>query len=139
MKPIQETVGLLLFQVCNVYRNRTDAALNTPGFHGGQERVLLSLWAEDGQTLSGLAEQLGVERPALTGMLDRMEEADLVEQRRDPSDSRPRVYLTDQGWDLRELVERCWEEIEKRAFAGFTPEEQPLFRRLLLRMRSNLT
>jgi DNA-binding MarR family transcriptional regulator len=49
------------------------------------------------------------------------------------------VYLTDKGRELREPVERRWETVEERAFAGVSSEEKTLLRNLLSRLHDNLT
>ena len=102
--------------------------------------VLSHLWDQDGLTPSELADRLGVEPPTVTNMLSRMEKAGYLERCRDVRDARcTRVYLTEQGRELREPVERRWETVQKNAFAGFTVEEETLLRGLLDRMRDNLT
>jgi DNA-binding MarR family transcriptional regulator len=69
-----------------------------------------------------------------------MEKAGLLERCRDPEDARcTRVYLTEKGRNLRDPVERRWEAVQERAFAGITPEEEALLRDLLARVRDNLT
>jgi MarR family transcriptional regulator, organic hydroperoxide resistance regulator len=102
--------------------------------------VLLHLWQRDGLTPSELAGALGVEPPTVTNMLIRMERAGLLERCRDSRDARcTRVYLTEQGRELREPVERHWEAVEERALAGVTAEEQVSLRDLLARLHDNLT
>jgi DNA-binding MarR family transcriptional regulator len=69
-----------------------------------------------------------------------MEKAGLLVRCRHPQDARcTRVYLTERGWELREPVERRWETVQERAFAGITPEEEDLLRGLLIRIHDNLT
>ena len=139
-RPISETTGYLLARACKAHRGNVGAALAAVGLHVGQEMVLLHLWRRHGLTPSELAERLGVEPPTVTNMLSRMERADLLERRRDPEDARcTRVYLTEKGRELREPVERCWQEAENRAFAGITTEEEALLRGLLVRVHDNLT
>ena len=49
------------------------------------------------------------------------------------------MYLTEKGRELREPVERRWEAVQERAFAGITTEEEALLRGLLGRIYDNLT
>ncbi len=138
-RPIGKTTGYLLARACKAHRGNVGGALAEVGLHVGQEMVLLRLWRQDGLSPSELAEALGVEPPTVTNMLSRMERGGLLERRRDPQDARcTRVYLTERGRELREPVERCWEAVEKRAFAGITAEEKTLLRGLLLRIHDNL-
>jgi DNA-binding MarR family transcriptional regulator len=137
---IGETTGYLLARVCKAHRGSVGDALVEVELHVGQEMVLLHLWQRDGLTPSELAGALGVEPPTVTNMLSRMERAGLLERCRDPRDARcTRVYLTEKGRELREPVERRWEAVEERAFAGVTTEEEALLRDLLARLHDNLT
>lgn len=138
--PIGETAGYLLARVCKAHRGSVGAALSEVGLHVGQEMVLSHLWRRDGLTPSELADLLGVEPPTVTNMLSRMERSGLLERCRDPRDARcTRVHLTEKGRELREPVERRWEEVQERAFAGITAEEEALLRGLLVRVHGNLT
>ena len=137
---IGETTGYLLARVCKAHRGSVGDALAEVGLHVGQEMVLLHLWQRDGLTPSELAEALGVEPPTVTNMLSRMERAGLLKRCRDPEDARcTRVYLTEQGRELRAPVERCWEAVEEHALSGVTAEEEALLRDLLVRLHDNLT
>ena len=139
-RPMHKSTGLLLARVCRAHRGSVGAALSEVGLHAGQEMVLLQLWREDGLGHTELAERLGVEPPTVSNMLGRMQKAGLVERRRDPEDARcSRVYLTQKGRSLRRPVERLWEDVGRCAFAGISPEEERLLRRLLVRMHGNLT
>ncbi len=137
---IGQTTGYLLARVCKAHRGSVGDALAEVGLHVGQEMVLLHLWQRDGLTPSELAEALGVEPPTVTNMLSRMERAGLLKRCRDPEDARcTRVYLTEQGRELRAPVERCWEAVEEHALSGVTAEEEALLRDLLVRLHDNLT
>ena len=138
-RPMHKSTGLLLARVCRAHRGSVGAALSEVGLHVGQEMVLLQLWREDGLGHTELAERLRVEPPTVTNMLGRMQRAGLVERRRDPEDARcSRVYLTQKSRSLRQPVERLWEDVGRRAFAGVSPEEERLLRSLLVRIHDNL-
>jgi len=138
--PIGETTGYLLSRVCKAHRGAVGATLAEVGLHVGQEMVLSHLWGQDGLTPSELADRLGVEPPTVTNMLSRMERSGLLERRRDQRDARcTRVYLTEKGRELRDPVQRRWEAVQERAFAGLTPEEETLLRKLLARIHDNLS
>lgn len=139
-RPIGETTGYLLARVCKAHRGSVGDALAEVGLHVGQEMVLSHLWEQDGLTPSELADRLGVEPPTVTNTLSRMERAGFLERCRDREDARcTRVYLTEKGQELREPVERRWQAVQERAFAGITVEEEALLRGLLVRVHDNLT
>ena len=67
--------------------------------------VLCCLWEEDGLATSSIAEKLQQLGATLTGVVDRMEERDLVCRKRDPQDRRIwRIWLTEEGRQLREVL-----------------------------------
>ena len=138
-KPTQETIGYMLVQMCKLLRVQAHALLGEIGLCGGQQFVLHVLWAEEGITHSELAERLKVRPATVTNMLKRMEKVGLVERRQDTKDQRvSRAYLTRAGLDIRDAVEKTWRELERRAFSGFSSEEQDLLGQLLTRIQENL-
>jgi DNA-binding MarR family transcriptional regulator len=102
--------------------------------------ILASLWEKDGVTQTELAGQFHLQAATVTNMLQRMEQAGLVERRKDAEDQRiSRVYLTDAGRDIRDQVYVAWSKLKEQAFAGLSTEERNLLHRLLLRIHNNLT
>lgn len=139
MPPIEETVGFAIARLCKEHRTAVGVVLAELGVHVGQEMLLQQLWSKEGLTQSQLAEHLCAEPPTVTKMLQRMEQAGLIERRADPEDARmSRVFLTDQGRALQAPIEHCWSIVEGRVTAGMTSEERLLLRRLLVQARHNL-
>jgi DNA-binding MarR family transcriptional regulator len=137
--PLRENTSFVLAKVCKAQRAYVGVLLAEHGLHVGQEMVLLELWQEDGLRGGELAARLGVEPPTVTKMLRRLEGCGLVERSQDPTDARSfRIYLTERGRALEERVARCWAQTEKTALAGMRSEERRTFRKLLIRVRSNL-
>jgi len=80
--------------------------------------VLMSLWREEGLRASVLGRRAGLEPSSVTGLVDRMERAGLVERRPDPTDRRAqRIGLTARGREVetlvRETVERLLDELTR--------------------------
>lgn len=140
---IEATVGHALAQLCKAHRYAVDGALRAMPDHElrvGQEMLLLQLWETDGVSQSQLVDRLCVEPPTITRMLQRIEADGLVERRPDPEDARvSRVFLTAKGRTLEGQVAAAWAAVEARAIAGMSDEEQATLRRLLVRMRQNLS
>ena len=85
-------------------------------------------------------EQLDVEAITLCRMLDRMEEAGLLERRRDPADRRAwRVHLTEAGQALLPQLRDGVAPMVETMLAGLDPAERERFGHLLEQVRSNLT
>jgi DNA-binding MarR family transcriptional regulator len=136
---MHESVGLALVQACKAHRQAIDTLLRNLGLYVGQEMILMRLWEKEGQTQTQLAEQMCVEPPTITRMIQRMEQEQLLERRPDPNDARiQHVYLSCKGRALRAEVEQSWQRVEDQLVHGFTAEERILMRRLLLQLRDNL-
>jgi len=138
-KPISETIGALLVQVCRAHRNKAQELLARIDLHPGQEFLLINLWPQDGLTHTEIAEHLCVQPATLSRMLDRLVKTGLVQRQQDSGDQRvSRVYLTEKGQELLEPIQQTWEELERISFANLTPEERLLLRRILLKVLENL-
>lgn len=79
-------------------RRRFDERVRSIGVTRAQWQTLLVLKRHEGSNQGALAEFLDVEPITLCRMIDRLEEAGLVERRRDPADRRAwRIYLTEKA------------------------------------------
>jgi DNA-binding MarR family transcriptional regulator len=140
VRQIQDYIGFQFFQIGRMHRQRAEEALNQLGIHAGQEMTLLQLWIEEGLPQSQLAAAMKVEPPTATRMLQRMEQAGLIERRLDPEDARvSRVYLTERGRSLEQPVLQVWRELEAHTVAGLSDTEQALLHRLLQQVLTNLS
>lgn len=99
--------------------------------------VLLCLWAEDGRSVGGLGQALGLDSSTLTPMLKRLEVQGLLTRRRDQKDERRVIVsLTLRGRDLEapaNEVLRCAAQT-----VGLDENESLRLHDLLLRLRDNL-
>lgn len=94
--------------------------------------VLCCLWEEDGLSTTGIADRLKQLGATLTGVVDRMEERNLVYRERDADDRRVvRVWLTDEGKQLMRILPPLGGETVKRATAEMSEAEQLLALKLL--------
>ncbi|MCA0456570.1 MAG: MarR family winged helix-turn-helix transcriptional regulator [Chloroflexi bacterium] len=140
MNKYDDYIGVLLYNISKTQRNMAQAEFNQLGLHAGQERVLLSLTDDASRVQSELVNDLCVEPPTVTKMLQRMEKAGLVERHQDGEDGRAtRVSATAQGKALQEPILEIWNDLEKRMVANMSVTEQTLLRRLLMQVLTNLT
>jgi DNA-binding MarR family transcriptional regulator len=71
-----------------------------------QYLVLLTLWAEDGQSVGGIGERLMLESSTLTPLLKRLEAAGLIRRERNPEDERQvQIRLTPKGRRLHDKAQ----------------------------------
>jgi DNA-binding MarR family transcriptional regulator len=102
--------------------------------------VLCCLWKEDGLATSSIGERLQQVGGTLTGVLDRMEERGLVRRERDSRDRRIwRIWLTDAGRQLEEVLPPIAMEIREQAMAGIPTDERKLLSRLIDQAIANLS
>lgn len=135
----EESLEMLLGQVCRLHYCRAHMLLAKIGLYRGQPPFLHVLWQKDGRTHKELADILDLQPATVSKMVQRMENAGWLVSRPDPDDLRvSRVYLTEKGREIKGKVTDILQEFEKETFAHFTLEERVLLRRLLLQIRDNL-
>ena len=118
------------------YYDRRAAAL---GVTTAQWRVLAWLGHSPGLKQVELAERLDVEPITAGRIVDRLEEAGLVERQPDPVDRRAwRLVLTAKAGPIIAKLTDLAEEMSDEAFADFDTEELEVMRTRLARMRSNI-
>ena len=97
--------------------------------------VLCCLWEEDGLATSAITEKLNQVGGTITGVLDRMEERNLIYRERDAQDRRVwRIWLTPAGCDLRHEIPPLVLQVREELTAGISPQEYETFSQLLDRM-----
>ena len=102
-------------------------------------RCLAVLAEEDGISLGELAEQTVIERPALTHVVDQMENDGLVARRSEQADRRViKVDLTAQGRALFERVLPKARSVYAQALATIPAKDYDLMLVVLKRMAANL-
>jgi DNA-binding MarR family transcriptional regulator len=134
-----QTLSYWLIQAGKAHRARAQEVLAAAGLYPGQEMILMSLWNENGQTLSSLAEGLCVQPATVTKMVTRMEKAGFIERRPDPNDGRSRrIYLTDAGLSVREETLGAWMALEADTVRFLSSDEQNILRNLLDKVADGL-
>lgn len=102
--------------------------------------VLCCLWQEDGLATSGIAEKIQQLGATLTGVLDRMEERGMVRRERDPQDRRIwRVWLTEEGNSLREVLPPIAAEALEKFLTGVSARDRERLSKILARIVVNLS
>jgi DNA-binding MarR family transcriptional regulator len=118
--------------------NRRFAVRGLSRFSTSYLGVMKCLWEQDGQSLSELASEIGLEASSMTGLIDRMEKAKLVRRQSDPSDRRVwRVQLTRKGQCIQPKVSAILEESYKDLTRGIGASELEVIRRGLKKMIEN--
>lgn len=101
--------------------------------------ILRSLYERDGQHASELARAVGRAATSFTPNLDKLQNRGLIERHPDRTDRRAvRIYLTDQGQELRDDVLESAQRIDETIESLFAPGEYAEFQNALARLQSIL-
>ena len=137
---MDENIGTLLAQVSRLLRRSFDERARGIGVTRPQWQVLTLLKLHAGSNQGALAEMLEVEPITLGRMIDRLQEAELVERRADPADRRAwRIFLTDKGEDLLSQLRPFGRETIANALEGVSQANRDQLVATLERVRSNLS
>jgi MarR family transcriptional regulator for hemolysin len=89
---------------------------------------------------SELAARMLIEPPSLVGILDRAEEAGLIERRPCPDDRRRKlVHPLPASEKVWKRIVQCGRELRRQAVEGLSAEEVKMLRYLLAKVRENVT
>ena len=132
-------IASLLSDSARFLRRRFDSRARSLGVSRAQWTVLFALSRNEGINQAGLAETLEVETITVGRMVDRLEEAGLVERRADPADRRAwRLHLTPKAHPILDQLRSVADGVMDEALAGVAMAEQALLADLLTRIRTNL-
>lgn len=135
----RKSVAVRMATATRIYRARMGNHLASIGLHAGQEGVLKALATRDGQSMTELAAELGVQPPTVTKMVGRLATAGYVERRGSEADGRlAHVYLTDEGRAALTEIDRMLKRIDRQAFAGLDSKDQKKLGKMLRQIARNL-
>jgi DNA-binding MarR family transcriptional regulator len=90
--------------------------------------ALSLLLVQDGMTIGTMSQKRGVDAPAATGIITRLEQSGLVERRHDREDRRVvKVYLTEEGRDISRTLVSTVEHFEQSLKQRFSESEMDRF------------
>lgn len=137
---MNENIATLMAQVSRLMRRAFDEKARAIGVTRPQWQVLVLLVTNEGINQGGLAEILEVEPITLGRMVDRLQDAELVERRPDPADRRAwRLFLTAKAHGLLEQLRPLAEEMLEAALDGVVAEQRANLADTMRRMRTNLS
>lgn len=113
--------------------------LKDTGLTIGQPKILDYLKEHDGSNQKEIAKACFLEAGSLTTILNKMEEKGLIERKILNGNRRSfHIYLTAEGKEKQQLVEKAFTEIEKRALADIQEDEFVQFMSVYNRIYRNL-
>lgn len=135
-----DSVTYLIADSARMIRRSFDARVRELGMTGPQARLLLTLWKGEGQNQGYYADRLEVEPISLCRMIDRLEEAELVERRRDPADRRAwQLFLTERSRTLIDEIRGKLAPLEDTILSGIDPSARTALAHALEAVRDNLS
>jgi MarR family transcriptional regulator for hemolysin len=133
-----ETLPYEIGETAHALRKAFDRMAVGLGVTRAQWKVLFHLTRKPGLRQVELADKLDIEPITLSRIVDRLEEAGLVERSADPADRRAwRLHVTARAKPLVEKLRGIADEMTAQAFSGINPSEIEITRRVLSRAREN--
>jgi MarR family transcriptional regulator for hemolysin len=133
-----ETLPFEIAETAHALRKAFDRRAVGMGVTRAQWKVLFRLERQPGLRQIELADMLDVEPITLSRIVDRLEEAGLVERAADPADRRAwRLHVTAQAQPLIEKLRAVADGMIVEAFGGIDPKEIEITRDVLRRVREN--
>jgi MarR family transcriptional regulator, organic hydroperoxide resistance regulator len=128
-----------IYRAANAVRNRMEReVLGEAGLSWGGFTILFVLWVWGDRETGMLAEDCGLAKGTLSGMLTTLEKTGLSRRSRHPEDGRRvMVSLTDTGLDLIEKVFPEFNRYEAKFTADLTDPEKGELARLLRRVTAS--
>jgi DNA-binding MarR family transcriptional regulator len=103
------------------------------GVHPYHYAILATLAEGERETQGAIADALDYDRGQLVGLLDELEEAGLVERRRDPEDRRRQVVvMTPEGRKMLTRMRALAKKLDGEFLAPLTLDQRQQLRELLL-------
>ena len=130
----------MLTDVSRLMRRSFDARARDIGVTRPQWQVLSVLRRHEGINQGGLADVLEVEPITVCRMVDRLQDAELVERRTDPGDRRSwRLFLTAKAHDLLGHLRPLADDMLELALDGVNDADRLALMSTLDRIRQNLS
>ena len=140
MQGMDENIFSKLGDVSRLARRSFDGRARAIGVTRQQWQVLVVLRRHEGVNQGRLAELLDVEPISVCRMVDRLQEAGLVERKPDPADRRSwRLFLTAKAEELLAQLRPLAEGLEVQALEGISEAQRDELCRVLDTIRNNLT
>jgi MarR family transcriptional regulator, transcriptional regulator for hemolysin len=135
-----ENVGFLIADVTRLMRKGFDRRVRGLGLTRPQWRVLVYVLQNEGLSQSALARAMDIERAPLGQLVRALENLDLVRRERSTLDQREwQIFAGESARGVMPELLTAAEWLRGVYFQGLSRSEEQMLRRILERMRSNLS
>jgi DNA-binding MarR family transcriptional regulator len=132
-------IAFVISDVARLYRRRFDERTRSFGITGPQMRALVAIMRFPGINQGALADRLDVEPITTCRMVDRLEQAELVERRRDPQDRRAwQLFLTETAEPIAQELQAIGQTVLNDSLQGIDAAARDASMALLAQIRDNL-
>ncbi|MCG8349103.1 MAG: MarR family transcriptional regulator [Chloroflexales bacterium] len=132
MERLEDCISFLLGKAYQHVNQAAKRRLAPYGVTPVQYALLNVLWERDEQSSSELGDRLQLDSATMTGIIDRLEQAGLVERRLHPEDRRVNlVQLTVRGRTLQASLDQELAELNNDYFGRFRPDDATRLRSML--------
>lgn len=136
-----KTCGQLFKQINDELQRRANNQMRSQDITMSQATVLLELAHAPSSTLSmkELEKRLNVAQPTVVGLINRLEQKNLVDSFGEPNDKRTKlVKLTADGLLRVQQTEDCMDNVERSMLSGLTDMESDILYSLLKKVHNGL-
>lgn len=135
-----ESIGYWIANAHQSYMRAFNERLEPHGITFRQAQLLAFLAMDGPLSQTELACRMLIEPPSLVGILDRAEEAGLIERRGCDKDRRRKlIHTLPPAQKVWKQIAKCGREIRQQAVEGLTVEEVQTLRHLLEKVRENVS
>jgi DNA-binding MarR family transcriptional regulator len=137
--PLARSLGYHVRQLSESWTEAMHRVTERKGVTEGQWRYLRELWEEDGLSQRELGERVGRQGPSTVAAVRLLERNRMVKVVQNRDDRRKtRVYLTERGRALRDLLMPDVREVQRMAIAGIAASDLEAFKRVVVAIQRNL-
>lgn len=135
----QESLGFLLADVSRMMRKAFQQRLEGSSLTLAEARALVYVSRHEGVRQVDLADLLEIQPITLARLIDKLQEARLVERRPDPSDRRAyQIFLTPDAAPQLDAIEQVAATIRAGAMRDISKQQAAMVLSALQKMRANL-
>lgn len=138
------SIGYLLNKSARLARQDLGNRMHALGLTFAQWTVLKDLSSHQESdccdlTMAAIARRLSTQRPNILGILNRLENMDLVQRIVNPDNRRAHIVtLTDKAQQVMAELQELSHMTSDKALQGFNPQEEAAFKEFLARIITNL-
>lgn len=138
MNKLEQSTGFLVVRTARTMKKALDSRLSVLGSTASQHTVLSTLAENGALSLSEIGKRIFLDKPAITGLADRLEEDQLVERRRIADDRRViKLHITAKGKRLLNQMDAIAREVDDSLVEILSVNELNQYRALTVKLWQN--